>query len=175
MPHVTPLKASAWSRLNTPAGVQGQAGDQRPHLGGDLLLCCQYHALVRPDANDSARVGDGFHRVLHLVQSSFRTEDRRAGVIAPRHARKVPEESQRRIQNGTALMCALAVNKWCARDRRVKQGWTGCTDSHYLWQWVFGNSSRTAVENSRGAEHDRFQRTPTALQRGTLIVVTKWM
>jgi len=54
-------------------------------LGGHLLLADQDHAVGRQDPEGRPGVADRLHRVLHLVETPLRREDRRAAVIAARH------------------------------------------------------------------------------------------
>jgi hypothetical protein len=54
-------------------------------LGGDLLLADEDHAVGRQDAEGRPGVPDRLHRVLHLVETPLRREDRRAAVVPARH------------------------------------------------------------------------------------------
>lgn len=58
----------------------------KPHLGGNLFLCCQSYAVLGQYADHSACLGDGLHCVLHLVQAPFWAERSRSGIISSRHS-----------------------------------------------------------------------------------------
>ena len=52
------------------------------HAHRELFLGGEHYAVTRENSDRGARVRDGLHRVLYLVQPALRREDRDVAVVA---------------------------------------------------------------------------------------------